>query len=95
MTDVDMNAAWDEMVARWGNAILPFLHNMASHFHDGVIVDPELPGFNGASLFLYVWSRVKVLDAYDMFYETALAIGTTCIQGISHRLIGDWVAIQK
>ena len=70
--------------------------NLSNQFHDGKIVDPELPDLNCVLLLLEIWKTLKSSNDQSLllhFEETLLQIGSTCIQGISHRLAMDYVAI--
>jgi len=70
------------------------IQNMNRNFHNGYILDPELPKVNSAMILVLIWDQIKddtVLCKH--FSETLTQIGNTCIQGISHRLIIDYVAL--
>ena len=67
---------------------------MNRNFRNGYILDPELPKVNSAMILVLIWDQIKddtVLCKH--FSETLKQIGNTCIQGISHRLIIDYVAL--
>lgn len=60
------------------------------------IRDPDLPGLDSALLLKAVWVLVQETNdasVYGHFAETLDQIGNTCMQGITHRLFGDFVAL--
>lgn len=60
------------------------------------IFDHELVGVDFARVLLYLWLHVtKVNDPslYAHFGETLENIGATCLQGVTHRLLVDFVAV--
>lgn len=70
------------------------LQNMNKNFKNGFIIDPELPKINSAMILILIWDKVKNNNILcKHFTETLKDIGNTCIQGISHRLIIDYIAI--
>lgn len=73
------------------------LGNISRHTTpDGWLRDPELgPQHNFLWLLDRVWNKVKhnQSDLKEHFNETMDTIGTTCIQGITHRIYSDYVAI--
>jgi hypothetical protein len=85
-----------ELRQRYGNKRA--LQNMQSRFRHGWIKDPDLPALNSSILLRAVWDKVKEKDddsMYQHFGETLDTIGGTCIQGVSHRLFLDYVAIME
>jgi hypothetical protein len=82
-----------EMENRYGYK--PTFHNMRQAFRDGWIVDPQVSELNSATLLKALWCNLQKNDepsAHAHFAETLDQIGTTCIQGISHRLFHDYLA---
>jgi hypothetical protein len=74
------------------------LANINQHYQplQGSIWNPELPGLNSAVLLTSLWAQLKRLNEPSLFahfYETLLAIGTTCLAGITDRLLADFVAV--
>ena len=74
------------------------LQNFVQNFRpqDGWIRDPQVPQLNSAILLEAIWFTLKKLNEtsiYRHFEETLDQIGTTCIQGISHRLFMDYLSI--
>jgi hypothetical protein len=74
--------------------------NLRNVFYNGAITDPDVPFINVAILLQKVWNQVKESEKTDKssssfrshFNQTLDDIGMTCIQGISHRLLIDFVA---
>ena len=69
--------------------------NFRNTYRNGFIIDPEVPGLNSAIVLKLLWDQLKKLNepsAFRHFNETLDQIGTTCIQGISHRLFLDFLA---
>jgi len=89
---------WEGLVAQlhhhYGNhkAIM----NMRRVFRNGFIQDPQLPGLNTAVMLLELWKLIKGSeDGRKHFKETLDWIGGTCIQGVTHRVFIDYVAISQ
>ena len=62
----------------------------------GTIHDPQVPKLNAAVLLEALWLTLKRINdpsTYAHFNETLNQIGTTCIQGITHRLFIDYMCI--
>jgi hypothetical protein len=94
LTDEEWAKLVAEMKIHYGNhkAII----NMGRNFRNGFIVDPHLPGLNSAVLLQELWKVVHASpDARKHFKETLDWIASTCIQGVSHRLFIDYVAISS
>lgn len=85
----------------------PAIDNMLQNFHEyansetpgsdteGGITDPQLPGLDAAILLLSLWKTIQDESMVRHFGETLDQIGSTCIQGITHRLFCDFVALSK
>lgn len=89
-------ATLEEIRQRYGNRLA--LCSMRTHFKAGRIQDPDLPSVNVALVLLALWRLIKRIDhpsIYEHFSETLNQIGATCIQGMSHRLLADWVALSR
>ena len=70
--------------------------NMRRVFRNGFIQDPQLPGLNTAVMLLELWKLIKGSeDGRKHFKETLDWIGGTCIQGVTHRVFIDYVAISQ
>ena len=94
LTDDEFKTIISEMETKFG--FKPAFNNLKQHFRQGKIVDPEIPDLNSAILLKLIWEKLKNLQDYSMFNhfnETLDQIGMTCIQGCSHRLFGDYIAI--
>ena len=68
--------------------------NLRQVFRNGSIVDPQVPCINVAIVLKTVWCKVKTSEQSlkSYFNQTLDDIGMTCIQGISHRLLIDFIA---
>lgn len=85
-----------EMTQTYGTKVT--FSNFRNNYKNDWILDPDLPEFNIAVLLLAVWNILKCENdnsMYKHFGETLDDIGTTCVQGISHRLFIDYIAFQK
>jgi hypothetical protein len=72
--------------------------NLRKVYQKGWIRDPQVSGINSAVLLKAVWTLVKDKgeeSMYKHFSETLDEIGATCIQGCSHRLFIDYVALTE
>ena len=70
------------------------IQNIKRNFSNGRIIDPELPKVNSAMILVLIWDQIKNdIFLCKHFSETLKQVGNTCIQGISHRLIIDYVAL--
>ena len=67
--------------------------NIMHHIRGGLLLDPELGTINILQVLRRLWELVVELKLQDHFKETLDQIGNTCMQGISHRLLIDLVAI--
>lgn len=68
--------------------------NLEKNFQKGWIKDPQLPSLNSAVLLRAIWEYLESKQdesLYKHFDETLNQIGTTCVQGISHRLFMDYI----
>ena len=91
-----------EMIAAYGSKNT--FVNLRNVFKNGYITDPDVPIINVAILLQKVWNQVKESEqniarnpptstSFKVhFNQTLDDIGMTCIQGISHRLLIDFVA---
>ena len=91
-----------EMFAAYGPKVAYI--NFRQNYRDGSIIDPEVPVINVAVLLYKLWNQVKDSEKNSQgpitesssfkvhFNQTLDDIGMTCIQGISHRLLIDFVA---
>lgn len=60
------------------------------------VVDNDLCGVMPAGLLVLVWEdKIKPNGAYDHFLATLKDMGTTCVQGDSHRLFATYVAFSR
>lgn len=60
------------------------------------IVDKDLCGVMPAGLLSLVWEdKIKPNGAYDHFLGTLKDMGTTCVQGDSHRLFATYVGFSR
>lgn len=88
------NNSLTEIKKRYSNHIA--IKNIERNFNNGFIKDPEIPNLNSAIVLLIIWDTIKNNDIMCRhFLETLNEIGNTCIQGISHRLIMDYIAIHN
>ena len=74
------------------------IFNFSRNFIGGFITDPDVPGLNAAKLLKILWNQIKEVNEpslYSFFGETLDQISNTCIQGISHRLFIDYVALNS
>ena len=72
------------------------LVNICNYYKNGYLLDPQLPKVNIAIILLEIFNFIKTNNnLINHFRETLEQIGTTCIQGISHRLIIDYIAIVR
>jgi hypothetical protein len=72
----------------------PAITNMVSSYKDGCIVDPFLPNLNSAIVLEIVWKLLLFMNdsnMYEMMNMVLDDIGGTCVQGISHRLIFEFI----
>jgi len=86
------NSVMSKISQRFSNKIA--LMNIQKNFKNGKIVDPQVQNINFAIVLISVWNQVKdnsILCKH--FFETLKQIGNTCIQGISHRLMIDYIAL--
>ena len=61
-----------------------------------LVVDRDLCGVMPAGLLAVVWNQVvKPTEAYDHFLGTLKDMGTTCVQGDTHRLFATYVAFTR
>jgi hypothetical protein len=58
-------------------------------------IDPDLGSrdLRICSIIAATWSKVEECEAHDHFRETLAQISSTCLQGISHRLLSDWIIL--
>ena len=86
------NKSLTEIKKKYNNHIA--IKNIERNFNNGFIKDPEIPELNSAIVLLVIWDTIKNNNIMcHHFLETLNEIGNTCIQGISHRLIIDYIAI--
>jgi hypothetical protein len=86
------NKSLNEIKKRYPDHIA--IKNIERNFKNCFIKDPEIPNLNSACVLLIIWDTIKNNDIMCFhFLETLNEIGNTCIQGISHRLIIDYIAI--
>jgi hypothetical protein len=86
------NKSLNEIKKKYSNHIA--IKNIERNFNNCFIKDPAIPNLNTASVLLIIWDTIKNNDMMCLhFLETLNEIGNTCIQGISHRLIIDYIAI--
>lgn len=91
LTDDDWQSLVKQLREKYGNH--PAIQNMCRHFKNGRITDPQLKELNTAILLQELWDLIKDVPALsNHFKETLDTIGSTCIQGISHRIFIDFVA---
>ena len=59
-------------------------------------IDNDLCGVRPSGLLSLVWEdKIKPNGAYDHFLGTLIDMGTTCLQGDSHRLFATYVAYNR
>lgn len=90
------NKKWNNILIEIKKTIPNYqtIQNINKNFKNGYIIDPELPKINIAIILVLIWEQIKndtILCKH--FSETLQQIGNTCIQGISHRLIIDYIAM--
>jgi hypothetical protein len=86
----------DELVEQYGTVINPSIKNLKNVFKNGKIIDPQLPEINFAQILFLIWHNLFILNdktLFEHFKETLLDINLTCIQGVSHRLLIDFVQL--
>jgi hypothetical protein len=74
----------DKLIEKYGPSIVPGVNNIKARINktNNTITDPELPEFNNLPLLN------KILDSgSDLIKETLVEIGSTCMQGVTHRLL--------
>ena len=91
------NKSWEslllELHLKFPDKKIP-LANIYKYYKNGYLLDPQLPKVNIAIILVKIFNFIKTNDDLtNHFRETLEQIGTTCIQGISHRLIIDYIAI--
>jgi len=74
--------------------------NLLCQYKNGWIRDPKISTVNFAHIFVVVWRIVQRKsrssdDLYEHFSETLNDIGSTCVQGISHRLFMDYILLKN
>ena len=82
----------DEILEKHPKCIVG-INNIKNNTKLGYLVDPEIEGVNILQVLKSLWDKIKNTDLENHFEETLIDIGPTCIQGISHRIIMDWIAI--
>lgn len=93
ISEEEWNHLLSELQKHYGKKVA--LMNMNSQFKNGWISDPQVPSLNSAILLKALWEKIKRNDVSMIkhFEETLDQIGSTCIQGISHRLFIDYIAL--
>jgi hypothetical protein len=69
------------------------IENIKRHIENNSLCDPQVGHVNFLKILLELWTYTKQKSLYEYFEETLHEIGNTCIQGISHRLLMDHVAM--
>lgn len=73
------------------------IDNIKMNFKNGFILDPHLPKINFAKVLKVLWEEIKTNQDNKIllshFSETLKQIGKTCIQGITHRIMIDYIAL--
>ncbi len=72
--------------------------NIQTQFNhkSGMIRDPDFPNLNVAFLLKKIWELGRPFPCFlSHFSETLDDIGMTCIQGISYRLLMDFLAFES
>lgn len=88
----EFSSILEEMNRIYGNKVT--YSNLRNVFRDGCIRDPEVPGMNFALVLKATWEKVKTDPSLTRhFGETLDDIGSLCIQGVTHRLFIDYVAL--
>lgn len=72
----------------------PAIANIDKCSKSGYLLDPQLGRINFLQILVVLWESVKTHNTFTHFKETLDHIGMTCIQGVSHRILIDWVAMQ-
>jgi hypothetical protein len=93
MDENEYTALMDELTEQFNKH--PAITNIQRFTKNGTLVDPQLGETNFIRILHQLWKRVKQLGQVDHFKETLDQIGDTCIQGISHRILIDWVALSE
>jgi len=94
VSGVQFGALLRELRGHYGSLVA--FSNMQNQYKNGWIRDPHLPLINSAFLLEVLWNKIKLINdvtVYKHFRETLIQIGATCIQGISHRLLVDWISL--
>jgi hypothetical protein len=73
----------------------PAIGNIRQCVKNGKLLDPELPPVNFLLVLQVLWTAIQEKNSYSHFKETLDQISTTCIQGVTHRILIDWVAFHK
>ena len=79
----ELDGLIQNLLTRYSNVVQPCLDKIKStYFTNGRICDPDLGAYNiyYVLLELYNWNN-------DLLKETLIEIGTTCLQGLTHRLL--------
>ena len=66
--------------------------NIRQCIANGRLLDPELPPVNFLFILKQLWSNIQASGSFAHFKETLDQIGTTCRQGVTHRIYIDWLA---
>lgn len=69
------------------------IRNIINSYKDNFIRDPEIPNINFAIILLQLWQLIKINNLENYFKETLDWIASTCIQGVTHRIFIDYVAL--
>lgn len=73
-----------DLINKYGETISPCINNIKRcYYHDGYIHDSELPDINFA---LILKDLYKNFDEV-LLRETLEEVGSTCLQGLTHRLL--------
>ena len=94
VTEETFETILKDLTKKYGSK--PTYSNLKTNFKKGFIRDPELPGLNSAVLLQALWAQLepsKDASLHQHFNETLNEIGVTCIQGISHRLLMDYLVL--
>jgi len=87
---------WHRLVTAWKTqyGTNPGILNLERVYHDGWIRDPQVPRVNFAVVAAGCWALVQdSVSLREHFGQTLTTIGSTCIQGVSHRLFWDYAML--
>lgn len=93
VSSLEFQHTMDDIYHKYGDVVKPPLENIMRAYHDGMIMDSQLPNINFAVLLYAIWYWIRKHDSYVWFRDMLLDIGTTCLNGITHRLLLNYIVI--